>query len=82
MKTKIILSVASILLSIQQFSAQCSQCKLLTEQGSQAAESSFGSNINMGIIYLMVIPYLMLMFLFRKQIARYAKGFFSPQKQK
>ncbi len=82
MKFKIILTLAGIVISIQQFSAQCSQCKLLTEQGSKATESSFGSNINMGIVYLMVIPYLMLMFLFRKQIARYAKGFFWPAKQK
>lgn len=46
----------------------CSQCKLLSEQGSGLEESSFGSTINSGILFLMVIPYLILMFLFREQI--------------
>ena len=46
----------------------CSQCKLLAEQGSSLDEASFGSNINAGILFLMVIPYLALMFLFREQI--------------
>jgi hypothetical protein len=46
----------------------CSQCKLLSEQGSGLEEASFGSTINSGILFLMVIPYLILMFLFRSQI--------------
>ena len=54
----------------------CSQCKLLAEQGSQADESSFGSNINFGILYLMIIPYFLLLFLFRKQIIDFAKNLF------
>ena len=36
----------------------CSQCKMLAEQGSELDEASFGSNINTGILYLMIIPYL------------------------
>jgi hypothetical protein len=51
----------------------CSQCKLLAEQGSELDESSFGSTINTGILYLMVIPYLLLMFLFRKKIIGFFK---------
>jgi hypothetical protein len=58
------------------FSQGCSQCILLAEQGSQADESSFGSNINFGILYLMIIPYLLLLFLFRKQIIDFAKNLF------
>jgi hypothetical protein len=58
------------------FSQGCSQCKLLAEQGSQADESSFGSNLNFGILYLMIIPYLLLLFLFRKQIIDFAKNLF------
>ena len=45
----------------------CSQCKLLAEQGSGLEEASFGSNINSGILFLMIIPYLILIFLFREQ---------------
>ena len=46
----------------------CSQCKLLAEQGSGLEEASFGSNINSGILFLMIIPYLILIFLFRDQV--------------
>ena len=45
----------------------CSQCKLLAEQGSGLEEASFGSNINSGILFLMIIPYLILIFLFLEQ---------------
>jgi hypothetical protein len=51
----------------------CSQCRLLTEQGSELEESSFGTNINYGILYLMIIPYVLLLFLFRKRIIRFFK---------
>ena len=46
----------------------CSQCKLVSEQATELDESSFGSNINSGIVYLMLIPYFLLLFLFRKKI--------------
>jgi hypothetical protein len=48
----------------------------MTEQGSELDENSFGTNINSGILYLMAIPYLLLMFLFRKKIVSlFKKGF-------
>jgi hypothetical protein len=56
------------------FSQGCSQCKMLAEQGAEVDEGSFGSTINSGILYLMVIPYLILMFLFRERIFRFLKG--------
>jgi hypothetical protein len=46
----------------------CSQCRMLSEQGSELSANSFGSSINSGILYLMAMPYFILMFLFRKQI--------------
>ena len=52
----------------------CSQCKLLAEQGSELDEASFGSSINSGILYLMILPYLILMFLFRKYIFRFFRS--------
>ena len=52
------------------FSQGCSQCKLLAEQGSELDEASFGTNINYGILYLMIIPYILLILLFRKRIIR------------
>lgn len=61
------------------FSQGCSQCKLLAEQGSELDEASFGSNINSGIIYLMIIPYLIIMFIFRKQIVSFLRGVFAKK---
>lgn len=55
----------------------CSQCKLVAEQGSELDENSFGSGINSGILYLMIIPYLLIMFLLRKKIAAFFKSRFS-----
>lgn len=46
----------------------CSQCKLIAEQGSELDESSFGSNINYGILWLMIVPYILLFLFFRKRI--------------
>jgi hypothetical protein len=57
----------------------CSQCKLLAEQGSELDENSFGSTINTGILYLMIIPYLLIMFLFRKRILSFFKTRFSSK---
>jgi hypothetical protein len=62
------------------FGQGCSQCKLLTEQGSELDENSFGSNINWGILYLMAVPYLLLMFLFRKRILSFFKSTFGKLK--
>ena len=63
-----------ITLSQQSFAQGCSQCKLLAEQNASLDENSFGSSINTGILFLIAIPYLILMFFFRKQIARLFKS--------
>lgn len=57
----------------------CSQCKLLAEQSSGLDESSFASNLNFGILYLMLFPYLILMFLFRKPIIRFFRSLITPR---
>jgi hypothetical protein len=79
MKFKLILLTLIVFIysSLQQVYAQgCSQCKLLAEQGSEMDESSFGTNINSGILYLMIIPYLLILFLFRKKIVAVLKMVF------
>jgi hypothetical protein len=70
MKKWIFLCLLILLFVNQEFFAQgCAQCKVVAEQAaSEADESSFGSNINMGILYLMLIPYALIIFLFRKRI--------------
>jgi hypothetical protein len=65
---------ALVILTQDVFAQGCSQCKMLAEQGAEVDENSFGSTINSGILYLMIIPYLILFFLFREKIFRFLKG--------
>ncbi|GAA0874058.1 hypothetical protein GCM10009118_04660 [Wandonia haliotis] len=52
---------------------QCAMCKATAEAG-QNNEIEFGRNINIGIILLMIVPYVILFLLFRKQIVRVFKS--------
>lgn len=72
-KWMVLLVMLTVLVGIS-YSQGCSQCKLLSEQGSELDENSFGSNINSGILYLMAVPYLLLLFLVRKRIVAFFKG--------
>jgi hypothetical protein len=74
-KSSIILLLFFLFILTEDLLSQgCSQCKMLAEQGSEVDEDSFGSSINTGILYLMVIPYLILLFLFREKIMGFIKG--------
>lgn len=78
MKKFVITLVLLVILEGQNIYAQgCSQCKLVAEQGAEMDEASFGSNINSGIMYLMIIPYFLIFFLFRKRILAFFKGLIS-----
>jgi len=72
MKRVVILAVFC-LVAVYGMSQGCAQCKLLAEQSSDVSANDFGRNINTGILFLMAIPYCILMFLFRKQIGRFLK---------
>ena len=67
-----------VFLSQNIFSQGCSQCKLMAEQGSTMEETAFGTNINFGILYLMIIPYILILFLFRKQLIGFFKSLRKP----
>ena len=73
-KTFLIILLFVFLITEDILSQGCSQCKMLAEQGAKMEEDSFGSSINTGILYLMVIPYLILLFLFREKILGFLKG--------
>lgn len=79
MKQSLFFLFVWVLISLQNFYAQCSQCKLLAEQGEGIDENNFAGNINGGILYLMLIPYLILIFLFRKPIYNFLKGLFKAK---
>jgi hypothetical protein len=71
---KVLLLLAIMMIADLVLGQGCSQCKAIAEQGSGhggtvVTEDSFGSNINYGILWLMAIPYVLLMIFFRKRIA-------------
>ncbi len=74
-KTVVFLFFNTFILVQNLFAQGCSQCKMMAEQGSELEEGAFGKNINSGILYLMIIPYLILIFLFRKQLISLAKQY-------
>jgi len=48
---------------------QCAMCKALAESsGEDVDHESIGSGLNTGILYLIAIPYILLVLFFRKQI--------------
>jgi hypothetical protein len=49
---------------------------MVATQGSELSEDSFGTNINWGIMYLMLIPYAIIMIFFRKQIMGFLRKTF------
>lgn len=57
------------ILFAQDLSAQCAMCKAVAEE--QAAEGE--STINTGILYIMVIPYIILFVVFRKKVFGFLK---------
>jgi hypothetical protein len=74
------LIVVALFFSFDAYSQGCSQCKMLAEQSSELDEASFGSNINMGILYLMTIPYILLFLLFRKRIFSFVRSLKKPNR--
>ncbi len=59
-------------------SAQCAMCKATAETANQNTSGSLAEGLNTGILYLMLIPYTLLLVLaivfFRKRIANFFKA--------
>lgn len=68
MKRKALL-ILYFLFIAQDLLAQCAMCKAIAEDQDMAAQSS----LNTGIIYIMIIPYILLFVLFRKRVFGFIK---------
>jgi hypothetical protein len=51
-----------------EISAQCAMCKEAAESSMKSDPNSMARSLNKGILYLMAVPYLMIAFIFRKQL--------------
>jgi hypothetical protein len=49
--------------------AQCAMCKEAAASSLKNDPTGMARSLNSGILYLMAVPYLLLAFIFRKQIA-------------
>lgn len=57
--------------------AQCAMCKAVVESAEEAGKlggtTNIGEGLNKGIIFLMIVPYVLLFLLFRKKIGAFFK---------
>jgi hypothetical protein len=74
MNTLIRLSLTALLLIVAGYrvAAQCAMCKATAESATENIDKGIGEGLNSGIVYLMLIPYVLLATLglvfFRKKI--------------
>lgn len=60
--------VVILLFAVSPISAQCAMCKQSAESSLKNDPHSIARGLNSGILYLMAVPYIMLMLIFRKQL--------------
>jgi hypothetical protein len=60
-------------------SAQCAMCKQAAETSLKSDPNSLARGLNSGILYLMAVPYVMILFIFRKQIAQLWRSIFNKK---
>lgn len=58
---KIILSIGFLLIGVVQSYGQCAMCRATLENNVSNGEAGIGASINLGILYLFVMPYLLIM---------------------
>lgn len=59
MKCKILILLAASFFSTLAASAQCAMCRASVENNVSNGDASIGAGLNNGILYLVVMPYLM-----------------------
>ncbi|MFM9004272.1 MAG: hypothetical protein ACKOSR_02030 [Flavobacteriales bacterium] len=76
MKKIVLLFMAAIVLPTISF-AQCAMCRATAESATENVDKGIGEGLNDGIVYLMILPYLLLIIsgtvFFRKRIAAFLK---------
>jgi hypothetical protein len=77
------ISIVLLALFSSELQAQCAMCKQAAETSLKNDPTSLARSLNSGILYLMAVPYLMILFIFRKQVAQLWKSVFNkPSKSR
>jgi len=71
---KLFIFVVLLVLELQSLAQGCSTCRAQIESNNQE-DFSVGKGLNIGILFLMVIPYILLFLFFRKKIIGFIKEF-------
>lgn len=64
---KIVFIFSLLIFRLEFFSQGCSTCRAQIINSSNE-DFTIGNGLNSGILFLMIVPYIILFFLFRKQI--------------
>lgn len=72
--TRILLSIIVLNAITFNLFSQCAMCKAAAESDLENNPNSVAKGINDGILFLMVIPYILMAFFFRKEIMRFLSG--------
>jgi hypothetical protein len=74
---KLSLGVLAMFFSLENF-AQCAMCRATAESATESVDKGIGEGLNSGILYLMGVPYLLLLtvgvIFFRKKIVSIFKS--------
>ena len=70
----LILFFLLIILQLQSFAQGCSTCRAQIISSAKD-DLTIGNGLNTGILFLMIVPYIILFFLFRKHIFNIYKSF-------
>ncbi|MDP1802010.1 MAG: hypothetical protein Q8L81_11700 [Bacteroidota bacterium] len=76
-----VLIILFILLFSFDAEAQCAMCKQAAETSLKTNPTSMARSLNTGILYLMAVPYLLMCFIFRKQIVQLWRKIFPGSSQ-
>jgi len=68
-----ITGILFVTLTTSSVKAQCAMCRAVGETSAETGGSGLAEGLNNGIIYLMIIPYILLFLLFRKKIIKFFK---------
>ncbi len=71
----VLLLILGFIMLANSAAAQCAMCRANAESSIKNNTNSIARGLNMGILYLMAIPYLMLAFIFRAQLKMIWKNY-------
>ncbi len=64
----VILIVLAVYSTAGSVMGQCAMCKQAASSSLDKDPTSLAKNLNTGILYLMAVPYILIAFIFRKQL--------------